>query len=105
MTTGPLLHAVTGHAAGLPAKALAAGTETAGTLAFVTGSDVNPGTLVEVSFEVDDILALTFSATQVIASGLGAALSVSVVSSPTGFTLTSTAAPAADTLYVFTYAG
>jgi hypothetical protein len=104
MTTGPLLHAVVGHGAGLPAKALAAGTLAAGTLAFVTGSDVNPGTLAQVSFEVDDILALTFTATQVTGSGLGSALTVTVVSTPTGFSLTSTVAPAADTLYVFTYA-
>jgi hypothetical protein len=105
MTTGPLLRATTGHAAGYPSKALAAGTQAAGTLVFITGEDVNPGILAEVSFETDDILSLTFTATQETGTGFGSSLSdLTVTSTATGFIISSTVAPAANTIYSFTYA-
>lgn len=104
--TGPEVHAVTGAAAGYPSKALASGTSAGGAFSFVTGEDVGLGVLVEVSFEVDDILDLTFTVSQVTGTGLGGALSnTSVVNTDTGFELhIATAAPVANTHYVFNYA-
>lgn len=104
--TGPLVHAVTGHAAGEPSKALASGAVASGVVAFVTGEDVlASGVLVEVSFDVDDILSATFSVTQTTGTGLGSSLSnTSVTSTSTGFTINiSTAAAVANTLYVYTW--
>lgn len=108
-------HISAGDAAGLPGDdyAMAVGSATAGTIvvqtttgtiAGATGSGDNLLANVSLSAEepLNDGKACTL--TQIIATGLGAALATTVVNTPQGFHVLPTVAPAPNTLYAFTYA-
>jgi hypothetical protein len=107
--TGLLQQVTPGHAAGYPAKALGGGSATGGVVAFQTGGDTNPGTLVEVTFAVDDdtsIDADSYTIGWLTGTGLGGTPSgtLTVTATATGFTVSSTVAPTADTFYAFNFA-
>jgi hypothetical protein len=98
-----------GHGAGFVAQSVAIGTVAAGTVAFTTGAEPLAGLVVSVNFTTEALAAIlggaTFTLTQVTGTGLGATLAHTVASSDFGFTITATAAPAANTLYVFSWTG
>jgi hypothetical protein len=103
MSASLLQGAATGPGAGAVSEAIALGTPSAGVVAFTTAADVTEDVLVEVTFDIDPILSATFAVTQVTGSGIGATLAHTVQSTPNGFTITATATPVANTLYVFTW--
>lgn len=104
-----------GDAAGLAGDAygIGVGSATAGTLVVRTGSEPISGAagsgdnlLANVSLSGEEPLndGKAATLTQIIATGLGAALATTVVNTPQGFHVLPTVAPAANTLYAFTYA-
>ncbi len=103
MGSSSVVASAPGAGAGLVAHSLATGTVAAGTVSVVTGYDTSEDVVVEVSFDVDDVLSKTFSVTQNTSTGVGTTLTHSVQSLETGFTITATGVPVANTLYVFAW--
>lgn len=101
--------ASTGHAAGDGGDAVAVGSVTAGQVAVQTGVEPQgSGLLVNVTLSVDpgEIAAgHTFTVTQTISTGFGAALTFTTQSTVNGFTLTPTTAVSPNTIYLFTWTG
>jgi hypothetical protein len=103
MSTSSVSASAPGAGAGFVAKALATGGVLAGSVALVTGGDTSEDVVVEVTFDVDPILDATFTVAQTTGTGLAAALAHTVQNTETGFTITATAVPLADVLYLFTW--
>jgi hypothetical protein len=108
MSHSDIVASAPGPSAGYVAESLATGDLAAGLVALVTGGDTNDtDVLVGVTFSTDANAVVpvgeTFTVTQVTGNGLGATLAHTVATTPEGFTITPTAAPIADTMYLFAW--